>query len=66
MTPEEVIEAFEEYYRSEFVIRAGARGRASNNLERHKGEYISEHANLCFRVWCKGMQRALLYKNTGV
>ena len=66
MSPEEIIEAFEAWYREEYVVRSGARGRASRHLEKHNGEYISDHARESFRIYCVGLQRAFLYKNTGV
>lgn len=65
MTPEAIIEAFELWYKDEYVIRSGARGRASRHLEMYAGEYVSDHARESFKIYCEGMKRAFLFKNTG-
>jgi hypothetical protein len=57
MNTEEIIEAFEEWYVGEYVIRSGAYGRASRNLTKHDGQYISDHAAECFKVWCAAIKR---------
>jgi hypothetical protein len=57
MNREEVTEAFEAWYSEEYVIRSGARGRASRNLTKHENEYISDHAAECFKVWAAAIRR---------
>lgn len=54
-TIEQINEAFETFYKEEYIIRAGARGRASKHLEKHDGVYISDHANECYKVWVCGV-----------
>lgn len=46
-------EEFEAFYKEQFKIRHGARGRASNHLDIHDGAYISDHAATCWLVWLK-------------
>jgi hypothetical protein len=59
MESKEITEAFEAWYLEEYVIRSGARGRASRNLTKHEGEYISDHAAECFKVWCAAIKRMI-------
>lgn len=44
-------EEFEKFYRDQFKIRHGARGKASNHLDMYNGAYISDHAAMCWVVW---------------
>lgn len=59
---EQVIESFETWYKKEYIVREGARGRASKHLMVHNDHYISDHAADCFKVWCAGIQAALVFK----
>lgn len=54
-TIEQINKAFEEWYKEEFVIRQGARGRASRHLEQHEGVYVSDHACECYRAFMVGV-----------
>lgn len=54
-TIEQIQEAFESWYKEEYVIRQGARGRASRHLEQHDGAYISDHANESYRAFIVGV-----------
>lgn len=54
-TVEQIQKAFEEWYSEEFVIRRGARGRASHHLQQYEGVYISDHASECFRSFLVGV-----------
>lgn len=49
-------ETFESWYRSEYTIRGGARGRASRHLEMYEGDYVSDHARECYVVWMAAMR----------
>lgn len=55
MTHEELTESFEAWYADAYVVRSGARGRASRHLTKHDGQYISDHAAECFTVWYAAM-----------
>jgi hypothetical protein len=57
MDSKEITEAFEAWYLEEYVVRSGARGRASRHLALHLGQYISDHAAECFKVWCAAVKR---------
>lgn len=65
MTPEQIIESFESWYKEEYVVRDGARGVASRHLSTHNGEYISDHARELFKVWCTAVHQHLRFKNNG-
>lgn len=50
-TIDEHREEFEAFYRTLNVIRRGAYGIASKHLDRHNGDYISEHAQMAWVYW---------------
>lgn len=57
MDTEEIKAIFEQWYKAEYLIREGARGRASRHLMQYDGEYISDHAAECYKVWCAAYKR---------
>lgn len=56
---QEIREQFEAWYAETYLIRNGARGRASRNLTRHDGVYISDHAAECYTVWFAAITRMM-------